>query len=213
MPLPIRTLSLLLLLSAAGCQQARQVSDFFSGRTPIRDATMMEDADFPDRRRVGINNLARRSFARKEPYTDRYRQIAAGDEDHLVRAAAIRALNVSRDVSASSLFVEALGDEHPLVRLEAAKALGNMLEPTAVDPLVRIVRSDPDIDVRIAAAAALKYYKELEVARALIPLLNEQDFGVAWQARRSLRRLTGQDLQYDEAAWLALITGPDNPFS
>ena len=202
---------LLLLPGAGGCQQTQQVIDYFTGNTPVKSALQMEDIDSPDDRRQGINNLAKREFARRDPYTTRYRQIAANDENPQVRAAAIRALNLSRDASATPLFVKALGDENALVRLEAVKALGNLPDPDAVDPLVRIVRSDENKDVRIAAADALKHYKTLEVARVLIPLLGEQDFGVAWHARRSLRKLTGRDFAYDEAAWLALISGPENP--
>jgi hypothetical protein len=82
-----------------------------------------------------------------------------------------------------------------------------------VAALVRVVSNpEEDKDVRIAAAGALRHYKSLEVARALIPRLGEGDFGIAWKARRSLRAITGKDLRYDEAAWLAYITGPDKPF-
>ena len=202
---------LLLLPAATGCQQTRHLVDYLRGNTPVKSALRMEDIDSPDDRRQGINDLAKRDFARREPYTTRYRQLAHSDENPQVRAAAIRALNLSRDAGATPIFVKALGDENALVRLEAVKALGNLPDPASVETLVRLVRSDENKDVRIAAADALKHYKTLEVARVLIPLLGEQDFGVAWHARRSLRKLTGHDFAYDEAAWLALISGPENP--
>jgi hypothetical protein len=44
-----------------------------------------------------------------------------------------------------------------------------------------------------------------------VPLLNQKDFGLAWQARRSLKFMTGKDLSYDENAWLQYITGPSKP--
>lgn len=203
----------LLLAACAGCEQVTRVTDLITGRTPIRAAQSMEDPDYPDSRREGIANLVKRDFAREEPYTTRYRQVARMDEDHLVRAAAVRAMNVSRDQSdeAKDIYLAALDDESARVRLEGAKALFNMPDERAAAPLTRLLRNDPDKDVRIAAAAALKYYKNLDVARALIGVLDDRDFGVSWQARRSLRRLTGQDLAYDEAAWLALISGPENP--
>src|SRR5687768_5457347 len=211
-----RTTTALLVLPmlSAGCQQITQVRDYFSGNTPGRYARLMEDPDYPDNRRQGISNLVKRDFARRDPYTTRYRQIAAEkDEDYLVRAAAVRALNVSRDQTdeAKEVYLAALADENARVRLEGAKALFNMPDERAVEPLVRLLRTDPDKDVRIAAAAALKYYENLDVARALVGVLGERDFAVAWQARRSLRRITGQDLAYDEAAWLALISGPESP--
>jgi hypothetical protein len=67
--------------------------------------------------------------------------------------------------------------------------------------------------VRIAAADALKHYRALDAARALVDTLDSRDFGVAWQSRRSLIRLTGRDLNYDEGQWLQFLTGPDRPFS
>jgi len=48
-------------------------------------------------------------------------------------------------------------------------------------------------DVRIAAAEALGRYRDVGAARTLINVLNGRDFGVAWQARHSLVRITGTD--------------------
>jgi hypothetical protein len=185
----------------------------FQNDRPSRAAQLMEDNNSADARRRGINDLARWDFAQDGPYVRRYRQIAQDDPDPLVRATALRALNRSRDPAARPLFIAALHDPSVEVRLEAAKGLINLPDPNAAGPLVRVVTSaEEDRDVRIAAAEALRYYKSVEVARALIPRLNERDFGVAWQARRSLQRITGRDLRYDEAAWLGFITGPEKPF-
>ena len=184
----------------------------FQNDRPSRAARMMEDEKSADIRRKGINDLVRWDFAQDGPYVKRYRQIAQDDPDPLVRATALRALNRARDAEARPLFIAALRDPSPEVKLEAAKALSNLPDPNAAAPLIRVV-TDPeqDRDVRIAAADALRYYKSVEVARALIPRLSERDFGVAWQSRRSLRNITGRDLKYDEAAWLAYITGPEKP--
>ena len=97
-------LLLLPMLASAGCQAARGVGefgqnvvDYFTGNTPIKSVALMEDKYFPDERRNGINRLASRDFGRREPYTERYRQIAQYDSDWLVRATAIRSLNRARD--------------------------------------------------------------------------------------------------------------------
>ena len=136
----------------------------------------------------------------------------AGDDDYLVRAVAVRALNRSRDASATPTFIQALNDRSELVRLEAAKALNNLPDPNAGPPLVALVSSPTEtMDVRIAAAEALRHYKRIEVARALVAALDDRDFAVAWQARRSLYRMMRTDLGYDQANWLAYITGPSKP--
>jgi HEAT repeat protein len=209
---PGTILLLLLTLCSGGCQAVQKVSDYFSGNTPGRYARMMEDEEFADNRRKGINGLVARDFARRPPYTTRYQQIAQNDPDPLVRATAIRALNRARDKTQIPMYVKALDDDSELVRLEAAKALVNMPDESAITPLEKIVnRPDENRDVRIAATDALRHYRNQEVARTLIAQLNERDFGVAWQAHRSLKKITGRDLRYDASAWLGLISGPDKP--
>ena len=185
----------------------------FEGDRPNRAARLMEDGASADARRRGINDLVRWDFAQDGPYIKRYRQIATTDPDPLVRATAIRALNRARDAQARPIFIAALGDGTTEVRLEAAKALDNLPDSSAAAPLIKVVSNpEEDRDVRIAAAEALRHYKSLDVARALIPRLSEHDFGIAWQSRRSLRRITGRDMRYDEAGWLAYVTGPEKPF-
>jgi hypothetical protein len=212
-----------IVYSAAGMGLARgvgyllfglpgQAISFANGDRPARAVRLMENDRSADARRRGINDLLRWDFAQGGPYVRRYRQIARNDPDPYVRSIAIRALNRSRDPDSRPLFVESLSDASELVRLEAAKALVNLPDPAAAEPLMRLVtRPEEDRDVRIAAAEALGYYRRLEVARALTPRLSEHDFGVAWQARRSLQRMTGQDFFYNEAAWLEYVSGPDKP--
>lgn len=190
----------------------RSVIGLASGNTPLKFVRMMEDTRSADRRRQGIYGLVARDFGQREPYTRRYRQIAQADADFTVRAAAIRALNWSRDTQAVSVFIAALTDQNELVRWEAAKALANVPDPTAADPLTRALgNANESKNVRIAAADALRHHRTLAAARALVNTLEGRDFGVAWQARRSLRRITGRDLRYDERSWLQFLTGPEKP--
>ena len=195
---------------------SKSVTQFFqnlSGDTPVKYAKMTM-SDSADARRIGINGLVEKDFGKRPPYTNRYADLASLDPDPLVRATAIRALNQSRDKSRTKLFIKSLGDASPLVRLEAAKALRRVPDPDAAEPLLKVLNTaDEDKDVRIAAADALQHYKRLDVARSLVALLSNRDFGLAWQSRRSLKFLTGRDLYYDDAAWLQYLTGPDKPFS
>jgi HEAT repeat protein len=175
----------------------------------------MMESQAADARRVGINGLACTDRGERPPYTIRYAQIGRMDNDFLVRATAIRSLNRSRDRSpaAMTLYVKSLEDTNTPVRLEACKALGHMPTDDAIDPLLKILgRVDEDKDVRIAAADALRHYKNIEVARTLVLMLSDRDFGIAWTAHHSLKALTGKDFSYDEAAWLAYLTGPQKPF-
>ncbi len=216
-PRGLRAVALLLLTATAaptlsGC-------DVLNPITPEQATRLMENKNSPDARREGLAALATRwGFTHQPPYTTRYQQLAEHDPDSVVRAMAIRALNISRDTSATKIFIAGLDDPSDAIRLESAKALANVPDPDAIPSLLarlqgtRVVVSEghemmvpEDKDVRIAAADALRQYRKLDVARSLIGFLNEPDFGVAWQSRQSLITLTGTDLDYDQSAWLQLL--------
>lgn len=203
---------LALLTTGGGCEQYNNAVNYFQGNTPGRYARLMEDENSPDNRRLGISELAKKDFARKPPYTTRYQQIYQSDPDPMVRAMAIRSLNVSRDESASALYIRALNDVDTQVRLEGAKALGNMPNDGGIDGLLKLLNAPEESqDVRIAAAAALRHYHRRDVATALVGLLDERQFGIAWQARRSLKTIAGVDYAYDAPAWLQYISNPTQP--
>jgi hypothetical protein len=201
------------LLCTTGCEATRSVTGLFTGKTPLAAVRQMEDTSNADERRIGIYRLSNREFGRREPYTKRFRQIAEFDPDYTVRVAAIRALNRSRDQEATPVFIKALNDPNPWVRMEAAKALANIPDEKAIEPLKKLVTdSNQAKDVRLHAADALRHYHTLDVARVLVDRLDERDFSVAWMSLRSLKTMTGADYHYDEAAWLGYITGPTKPF-
>jgi HEAT repeat protein len=205
---------LLLLITSGGCEQYHSAVNYFQGNTPGRYARLMEDEYSPDNRRLGISELAKKDFARKPPYTTRYQQIFQSESEPLVRAMAIRALNVSRDESASALYIRALNDADAQVRLEGAKALGNMPNDGAIDALLKLLNAPEESqDVRIAAVDALRHYHNRAVATALVGVLDERQFGVAWQARRSLKQISGVDYAYDAPAWLQYLSNPSQPLS
>lgn len=161
-----------------------------------------------DMRRTALNRIAIHSRGNKLPYTDVYRATALQDPDAPVRAAAVRAINHVRDADSTAALVVALGDSDPMVRQEAAKALANLPTPTAEVPLRAIVqKGEEDLDTRIAAIDALRHYRSLETQRLLVSQLNSTNFALAWQARRSLYLQTGNDLRYNESAWLSYLAG------
>lgn len=179
----------------------KRVIDLFTENTATDAVRRMEDSSAPDRRRDGIVELTERDYGRGEPYTQRYLQIAQFDREPMVRATATRALNRSR-YGAPSLFIAGLKDADRSVRLESAKALSNLPADEAAGPLTTVLDSgSEDLDVRIAAADALRHYKTPDVSKSLIAHLGERDFGLAWQCRQSLRYMTGQDHRFSAADW------------
>lgn len=188
-----------------------QAYNLATGKTPVEAAKSLFDPDLSERRRNAIVYLSDRPFGRKEPYTKYFMEMARTDEEPRVRAQAIRALNRARDRSAMALYLQAITDRNPLVKLEAAKALANMPDAQAVPLLLKLLQ-DPDenVDVRVACADALRHYRTAQVATALVSALRGQ-FAVSWQARVSLKLMTGKDFRYDRAAWLNYLTGPEKP--
>jgi hypothetical protein len=214
--------SALALLTCIGCSSSSSAPpktnaldnswNVITGKTALKAVKLMEDSHSADNRRKGIYELVKTDFGQRDPYTRRYRQIAQSDPDFTVRAAAIRASNWSRDKQAVPVFIAALNDQNELVRWEAAKALANVPDASAVDALTRTVGNAAETkNVRMAAADALRHYKNLAAARALVATLGGKDFGLAWQSRQSLRKMTGNDLRYDERAWLEYLTSSAKP--
>ena len=181
------------------------------GQTPIDYARQLE-SPLASQRRAALLNLAGRDFGDGADYVTVYKAAALNDPDPMVRAAGLRALNLARAEGEAGVFVSALGDEVPAVRLEAAKALANCPHAEAKAPLLAMLEGDADVDNRIAAAEALRHYPDVEVARRLANATGDEDFGLAWQAADSLSYLTGQELAYDPARWLAYLAAADDPF-
>ena len=129
------------------------------------------------------------------------------------------------------VLISALKDEDSDVREAAAKALGKIKDPRAVEPLISALK-DEDSDVREAAAKALGEIKdpraveplisalkdvnwrvrdaaaealgEIKDPRAVEPLisaLKDVDVLVREAAAKALRKITGQDFGWDQAKW------------
>ncbi len=196
------------------------IGDFFSrawnlltGHTPFDAAKAMIDPNSADRRREAVVYFADREYGRKAPYVDYYAEMARSDLDPTVKAMAIRALNRARARQHSQIYIPSLKDTNEQVRLEAVKALANMPDDAAADALVRVLNNvEESTDVRVAAADALRGYKNVQVAQALARALMDRQFGVAWQARKSLKLMTGKDYRYDQAGWLTYLSGAEKPF-
>jgi HEAT repeat protein len=205
----------------------KQAINLYLGNTPGRYARMMEDDQSADVRRTGILRLVTDfEFARKDPYTRRYWQIAQGDPNYLVRVAAIRALDRSRKSTVTPIAIKTMDDPNPLLRLEAAKALANVPDQSSIPALIRHMNPIIDMrgesgrmeqvqesrDVRVACADALRNFPNRDVTTALVDVLRDKDFEVSWQARKSLVLLTGHDFKYDQNAWRDYFTKAEKPF-
>jgi HEAT repeat protein len=186
--------------------------DLATGHDFFDEAKKLLDSN-PDHRRSGIVYLSDHSPGRHDPYLKQYLNMARTDPDPSVRSMAIRALNRARDKRAIPIFLAALDDKNDSIQLEGAKGLANIPDQSAVSPLIHLLdNADENVDVRVACADALRLYRTSEVAQALVRAMRDRNFGVAWQARKSLQLMTGKDFRYDTAAWLTFLSGTNKPF-
>ena len=185
------------------------LQDLFKEPTPTEAVEMSVDQYDADQRYRGTNLLANAPFAGEPVYIDLF--IAnASDEDPAVRSAAVRGLANHGGPEHAPLLAERLRDPDRLVRIEAARALQRIHNPSVVETLLTAVKegeldadAEPDAQVRAQAADALGQYAENRVVRALISTLTDSNFLVISRARQSLRTLTGQDFGFDTKAWTA----------
>jgi hypothetical protein len=167
----------------------------------------MENSSSPDKQREGLLRMTDFKRARQGIYLNGYAIFAREGQDFTIRAAGIRALNRCRAQGHTLFFLQCLGDEEPLIQLEAADALSNIPDPRAIPTLISQMQDQAvDVDVRIACADALRCYHSPQVTDALAHILDDSEFGLVWQARQSLELLTGQDFRYDAKAWLNYLS-------
>jgi HEAT repeat protein len=84
--------------------------------------------------------------------------------------------------------LQALGDPDPGVRFHAAKALGEIGNRRAVEPLIRVL-GDASPGVRWGAAEALGAIGDRRAVEALMPRLQDEHPDVRWLTARALGAL------------------------
>jgi hypothetical protein len=76
-----------------------------------------------------------------------------------------------------------------------------------------VIAEDHSRDNRQVAARILGYCLERSVLETLIAALDQRDFGVVYEAERSLMRLTGRTFHHDSVQWQEWLAQTENPFA
>ncbi|MBZ0171903.1 MAG: HEAT repeat domain-containing protein, partial [Phycisphaerales bacterium] len=192
---------------------AESLLALFQPPTPEDAVELALDEYDADKRYRGTALLANVPYGGEEPYLRLYED-AARDEDAGVRQVGVRALGIHGQPEHAGLIIERLGDEEWLVRMEAARALQRLHNEDAVVPLITRIRPEEEIQaaVRAEAAHALGQYRRPRVVQALIGALNDPSLAVNHNTLSALETLTGQNLGYEPAEWLAWLEQADDPF-
>ena len=166
-----------------------------------------------DRRYQGTALLANAPFAGEGPYLELFRD-AARDEDAGVRQVGVRALGIHGEPEDVPLIIGLLTDDEWLVRMESARALQRLHNEAAVVPLIErtTVENEQQAAVRAEAVHALGQYRANRVLQVLVRALDDPSLAVNHNALNSLEVLTGQNLGYEPAVWLAWLDDASDPF-
>ena len=221
------------LWGAIGCKSAPSLQMPAVLATPKDVARYLIEAledERPDARRAAIVRVAQTRHAQREFVVETLCTIARTDASPMVRCAAIRALSDQPNPTSTETLaaIAATFDRQSTIRLPApqvrADALAALCRLAVEDRLdgetgrvarqaaIQLLGNHESRDVRIVAAQYLGSCPDAESLSALIASLNQRDFGVVYQAERSLNRLTGQTLDHDPQAWEEWKVSHSDPF-
>lgn len=203
------------ILLCAGCKDKDrdvytmdyQVKKLFGGDPKKSPKQMAADAfneKDPDIRRSGIEGLSMKKWALREPYLKYFARLTEPkiEPDPTVRAVCVRALGRAHATKYQEEVNRALDDPSPVVRCDAATVLDEMPSEVVITRLRSMaIDTDETIDVRAAAARALKHYRTDEVYKTLLRALDDDDFTLRSAAHNSLVYMTGQDHGYNPENW------------
>lgn len=126
---------------------------------------------------------------------------ALNDASLDVRCAVIGALGhvaqEQSDEKSCNLLVSALTDPEPLIRTEAAAALGQVNYPPAVPHLILAIQ-DPDLDVRKAAINSLGKIGDRSALESLQPLLHDPQEVIKILAKLAIAQIERQSEANDD---------------
>jgi HEAT repeat protein len=102
---------------------------------------------------------------------------------------------------AATVLIAGLNDEDREVRIACCRKLGERQDANAVGPLSRLVSTDEDLDVRLAAVDALSQLKSEAAIPGLAAALKDRDPAMQLAGVEAMRNVTGEKLGNDVAAW------------
>ena len=133
--------------------------------------------------------------------------------DHvlLLRIHSVKLLGQLDCPAAVKALVDASHDHTSDIRIEAIKAWGNLPPNTAIPHLQKMIGSDTDIDVRLAATRTLGNFSGQNAVSAIALALEDRNPALQLRAAESLGRVTGEQFGRDISAWQQYVqnTIPD----
>jgi HEAT repeat protein len=216
---------ILLVLGISGCVTVKEepenpvaawVLKLLPDSPQVRRQKLMErlgSAD-ADQRRQGVLMLSEGDAPSWDATAKILRIMARGDVDGQVRAAAVHVLVKNYAIeNIMDVLKDTAGDKIPLVRRETLEGVSRRQENDAMEILLVMLEKDEERAIRSRAAAVLAKYPHRKVVRSLVTGLEDSEFAVSYQARESLKKLTGKDFGYDVREWQSWLAATEDPFT
>ncbi len=185
----------------------------FNPPTPAQAAEWAVDTNDPENQRRGVALLASAPWGGAAPYVKLYRLYVEENTDPLVKSFALRALGRHGDAADAVLVSQQLSSPFKNVRLEAAKALQRLHDPSVADVMwQRLVDENEEEEVRVELAIGLGQYPTDAVFQALVLGVDQRELAINLACLDSLQTLTGKDFAFDKAKWLAWRESTTSPF-
>ena len=194
------------LVTVSGC--AETAANFQSLVTkPFRAPTPEEQLHVktPDDRVKELKALAKgaekKSPLEQEQITRELATEIKGERDPSMRRHLLRAIEPYPTSLAMAVLVAGASDHAVEVRRVACECLGRRGGTDAVRELSRVVNSDTDFDVRVAAVRALGQTKDQTALPALAEAVADGNPALQDRAVESLRTISGRDYGDNLEAW------------
>lgn len=138
-------------------------------------------------------------------------ELIRNDDNPLIRAGCVRVLGELATASAVPGIQAATVDSDSQVRIASCEALGRRGDVDSSQTLARLFSDDADVDVRLAAVAALGQCQAQPAVDALTLALDDSNPAIQNRAVQSLKTTTGQSLGDNVAVWRAHLYGEPSP--
>jgi len=161
-----------------------------------------------------------RQFAERSTHVDSPEQRKLTDQlarqiqiepDPIVRQAVVQTIAEFKTPMAQQVLEAGLDDDDEAVRIACCQELGKRGDAASVEKLGNVLRSDADMDVRLAAAKALGHFKTPESMKALVAALDDRDPALQFVGVESMKSASGKDYGPNVEAWRQAANGESVP--
>jgi len=123
------------------------------------------------------------------------------EPDPAIRKQILKTINIYQTPLATAVLTAGLSDNEPEVRIACCTVWGTRGGPDAVQQLTRVLSSDTNVDVRLAAAKALGDTRAAGAIPPLAEALADTDPAMQHRLIESLKQVSGRDFKGDVNAW------------